>query len=148
MKCVIVMTLSYGRALNGKTRAKPPCMAQWRCLFSQTLALSTQHNMRTCPSPRPADRSGQVVAPEPGQVGTSIHYTDSTLARCWSEESQTAGHYNWLELDYQHCPHAPSVSWHKCSELTAVQPQCTVKWTTVDICQVWKTGGWQKSRQQ
>ena len=83
MKCVIVMTLSYGRrALNGKTRAKPPCMAQWCCLFSQTLALSTQHNMR------PADRSGQVVAPEPGQVATVYTlYTGPLLIRgksdCW-----------------------------------------------------------------
>ena len=96
MKCVIVMTLSYGRALNGKTRAKPPCMAQRRCLFSQTLALSPQHNMRTCPSPRPADRSGQVVAPEPGQVGTVYTlYTGPLLIRgksdCWPLQLAGAG---------------------------------------------------------
>ena len=87
-----------------------------------------------------------------GRWAQCIHstlYTGPLLIRgksdCWPLQLLE------LELDYQHCPHAPSVSWHKCSELTAVQPPAsrhgTVKWTTVDICQVWKRFGWQKNRQ-
>ena len=57
-----------------------------------------------------------------GRWAQCIHstlYTGPLLIRgksdCWPLQLLE------LELDYQHCPHAPSVSWHKCSELTAVQ---------------------------
>ena len=78
------------------------------------------------PGPRPADRSGQVAAPEPGQVGSILV---STLARCWSEESPTAGHYNcWSWTINTAHTLLPSVdtsaaSWQQCSHQQADMAQ-------------------------
>ena len=69
-----------------------------------------------------------------GRWAQCIHstlYTGPLLIRgksdCWPLQL--------LELDYQHCPHAPSVSWHKCSELTAVQCSADTRHATVKSTQ-------------
>ena len=91
--------------------------------------------------------------------GPSVYTLHYTLARCWSEESPTAGHYNcWSWTINTAHSLLPSVdtsaaSWQQCSAVQCrhqtrhgeVNPEST----TVYICEVWNTAdGWQKCRQQ